>query len=186
MLPVTQPRPIYICIDVETAGPNPADYALLSIGAALVHDPQRSFYVELQPDKPGQTEEAARIHQLDLEALAQHGLPAQQALQQFVDWVQAHSDGQEPVFVAFNAPFDWMYINDYLHHYLGHNPFGHRALDIKAVFFGLKGVAWSETSFYHVSRHYGQREVLDHNAEADARQGAALFAAMLHDMEGTP
>lgn len=170
---------------METAGPNPADYALLSIGAALVSDPQTSFYVELQPDKAGQTEEAARIHKLNLDHLAQTGLPVKEGLQQFVDWVQTQTGSSTPVFVAFNAPFDWMYINDYFHHYLGHNPFGHRALDIKAVFFGLRGVAWSETAFQHVSSHYGQPEVLNHNAEDDARQGAALFAAILQDLEET-
>lgn len=182
---VSQTKPTYICIDVETAGPNPADYALLSIGAALVSDPQTSFYAELKPDKAGQTEEAARIHKLDLDHLAQTGLPVKEGLQQFVDWVQAQAGSSAPVFVAFNAPFDWMYINDYLHHYLGHNPFGHRALDIKAVFFGLRGVPWSETAFQHVSSYYGQHEVLDHNAEQDARQGAALFAAILKDLEET-
>lgn len=174
---------MYICIDVETAGPNPADYALLSIGAALVSDPTTSFYVELQPDKPGQTAEAAAVHQLDLAQLAVHGQAPKLALQHFVDWVETHTDGGEPVFVAFNAPFDWMFVNDYLHHYLGHNPFGHRALDIKAVFFGLRGVAWSETAFLHVSSHYGRSTVLNHNAEQDARQGAELFADILKDIE---
>lgn len=168
---------------MESAGPNPADYALLSIGAALVSDPQNSFYVELKPDKPGETEEAARIHNLDMAALAATGVEPKEALQRFVSWVVAQAGERPPVFVAFNAPFDWMYMNDYLHHYLGHNPFGHRALDIKAVFFGLHRVAWKDTSFPQVSAHYGRNQILDHNAEEDARQGAELFALILKDME---
>lgn len=180
---VSYQRPVYICIDVESAGPNPADYALLSIGAALVDDPQTSFYVELQPDKPDQTEEAAQIHKLDLAVLAETGLHPQEALQRFADWVGEHSVDNMPVFVAFNAPFDWMYINDYMHHYLGYNPFGHRAMDIKATFFGLQGVAWNDTSFPQVGAHYGHNQVLDHNAEEDARQGAVLFSLMLKEME---
>ena len=39
----------HISVDVETAGPNPSQYSLLSIGACMVCDPQRTFYVELQP-----------------------------------------------------------------------------------------------------------------------------------------
>ncbi|MCW5874971.1 MAG: 3'-5' exonuclease [Anaerolineales bacterium] len=175
--------PVYVCVDVETAGPNPADYALLSIGAALVHDPQTSFYVELKPDKPGETEEAARIHNLDMDVLAETGVDAKKALERFATWVQGHAGGEQPIFVAFNAPFDWMYINDYMHHYLGHNPFGHRALDIKAAFFGLHDTAWIDTSFIQVNQHYGRNEVLDHNAEEDARQGAVLFSLMLKEME---
>lgn len=151
----------------------------------MVSDPKTSFYAELQPDKPGQTEEAATIHKLDMAELARTGLTPKAGLQRFVDWVQLHTGADEPVFVAFNAPFDWMFVNDYLHHYLGHNPFGHRALDIKAVFFGLRGVRWSETAFQHVSNHYGRPEVLDHNAEHDARQGAELFADILRDLEET-
>lgn len=178
-----QAAPVYICVDVESAGPNPASYALLSIGAALVEDPARSFYVELQPDKPGQTQEAAQIHQLDWAHLVAHGRPAQHALQDFVAWVQAQCGERPPVFVAFNAPFDWMFVNDYLHYYLGSNPFGHRALDIKAVYFGLRGVAWDATSFQAVSAAYGYTDALQHNAEQDARQGAQLFAAILQEIE---
>lgn len=178
-----KPKNAYICVDVETAGPNPADYALLSIGAALVDDPQRSFYIELQPDKPAQTEEAARTHQLDLDELAQKGAAPQEAMRQFADWVLEAAAGDNPVFVAFNAPFDWMFINDYLHHYLGHNPFGHRALDVKALFMGMTGTGWEETSYRHVSAYYRQPEALDHHAERDAQLGAQLFAAMLADLK---
>lgn len=180
---VSLQSPVYICIDVETAGPNPADYALLSIGAALVSSPETSFYAELKPDKPGQTEEAARIHNLNLEELARTGLDPKLALERFAAWVATHAGETEPVFVAFNAPFDWMFINDYMHHYLGHNLFGHRALDIKAVFFGLHGVEWRNTSFPQVNAHYGSTTILDHNAEEDARQGAILFSKLLREME---
>ena len=38
-----------ISVDVETAGPNPADYALLSIGACTLDVPRNEFYIELQP-----------------------------------------------------------------------------------------------------------------------------------------
>lgn len=175
-------KEVFICVDVETAGPNPADYALLSIGAALVSDPQRSFYVELQPDKLAQTDEAERTHKLDLARLATSGQPPREAMARFAEWVQAQVGEGEPVFVAFNAPFDWMFVNDYFHHYLGRNPFGHRALDIKAAFMGRSGQPWAQMSYQHISAHYHQPEALDHNAERDAQQGAALFAAILADL----
>ncbi len=41
--------PCYITVDIEAAGPNPHDYSLLSIGAATLDEPRKSFYVELQP-----------------------------------------------------------------------------------------------------------------------------------------
>ena len=43
----SEPRPeVFISIDVETAGSVPSRFALLSIGACLVDDPEQAFYVE--------------------------------------------------------------------------------------------------------------------------------------------
>ena len=60
---------VYICVDVETAGPVPSQYALLSIGACLVEEPERSFYIELQPDREEFLPEAMAISGLSPEDL---------------------------------------------------------------------------------------------------------------------
>ena len=39
----------YFSVDIETAGPIPGKYSMLSIGACVVDDPSQSFYAELQP-----------------------------------------------------------------------------------------------------------------------------------------
>lgn len=173
----------YICVDVETAGPNPADYALLSIGAVVVGAAEKSFYVELKPDRQQITDESLSIHGLQLHVLAESGEEPKDGLEKFADWVQEQAGSRAPIFVAFNAAFDWMFVNDYLQRYLGRNPFGHRALDMKALFMGITGAAWEDTTYQNVSRRYGQPEALGHNALQDAVQGAALFAAMLKDLE---
>ena len=176
--------PCYICVDVETAGPNPGSYSLVSIGAATVAEPRRSFYAELQPVSEASTAEAASVHGLSLEALKETGMPPEKAMQRFADWLEREvSPGKEPIFVAFNAPFDWMFVADYFERYLGRNPFGHRALDIKALFMGMHGVAWDSTSHRAISAHYGLPEKLPHHALEDAQQEADLFAAMLAEME---
>jgi DNA polymerase III epsilon subunit-like protein len=176
------PSPVYICVDVETAGPHPAEYALLSIGAVVVDDPAQSFYIELQPDRNIITDESLSIHKLALDVLAKRGTPPKQAMEKFAAWVQQQAAGRSPIFVAFNAAFDWMFVNDYLHRYTGDNPFGHRALDMKALFMGLTSTPWEETSYQNVSHYYDQPEALAHDALQDAQQGAALFAAMLADL----
>jgi len=173
----------FVCVDVETAGPNPGSYSLLSIGAASVVEPRRDFYVELQPINMAETEEAARIHKLSLAALAKSGLPPKEAMSRFAAWLKEISPDEQPVFVAFNAPFDWMFVNDYFQRYLGHNPFGHRALDMKALFMGLHHIAWEDTTYQFISAHYGLPEALSHHASQDAQQGAELFAAMLEEMK---
>jgi DNA polymerase III epsilon subunit-like protein len=178
----TKPNETYISVDVETAGPNPGQYAMLSIGACTVTEPVETFYIEMQPDQEAVLPEALRVSGLSMDELREHGTPPQQAMRQFANWVKAvTSQDSKPVFVAFNAPFDWMFVNDYFHRYLGHNPFGHSALDMKAFFMGMRGVAWSETGFENVTTYYKISHPLTHNALQDARDQAELFRKMLDE-----
>lgn len=170
----------YISVDVETAGPNPANYSLLSIGACTVFEPLQTFYVELQPVHEAFSQEALQVSGLSMEELHAHGTPPQQAMQAFADWVSKITPPESrAVFVAFNAPFDWMFVNDYFHRYLGHNPFGHSAIDMKAFYMGLHGVSWGETGMDEVSEHLTGKVTLSHHALQDARDQAGLFRKML-------
>jgi len=171
---------IYISVDVETSGPNPSDYDLLSIGACLVHDLDEGFYVELQPVTGRSVPEALAISGLSMAALAESGVPPLQAMAAFEAWVNEVTPAPcHPIFVALNAPFDWMFVNDYFHRYLGRDPFGHSALDVKAFYMGMTGVPWAQTSMEVLSSRYlGGRE-LAHNALQDARDQGELFAALL-------
>ncbi len=81
--------------------------------------------------------------------------------------------------MALNAPFDWSFINDYFHRYLGNNPFGHSALDIKAYYMGFAGVSWCETSMKHISTFLLQEKHLIHNALRDAQDQADIFREIL-------
>ncbi len=172
----------YISVDVETAGPFPGRYALLSIGACAVFQPDKTFYVELKPDREDNQPEALQISGLNLETLKHHGQPPNLAMRQFSDWLEAGTPaGKRPVFVAFNATFDWAFVNEYFHRYLGHNPFGHSALDMKAYYMGLRGVPWSDTGMDAVSKQLQDRKVLSHHALQDALDQAVLFKLMLKE-----
>ena len=170
----------YISIDIETAGPNPSQYAMLSIGACTVMEPVETFYVEIQPDQEAFLSEALLVSGLSMEKLWEYGVPPQQAMGQFADWVkQVTPKSGKAIFVAFNAPFDWMFVNDYFHRYLGHNPFGYSALDIKAFYMGLRSVPWNETSMDAVSEYLLGKRTLSHHALQDALDQAELFKKML-------
>ena len=172
----------YVSVDVETAGPNPSQYSLLSIGACLVSDPQRTFYVELQPVNDNSTPEALTVSRLSLEELAERGLPPAEAMARFESWLAAEiPSDQQPIFLAFNAPFDWMFVNDYFHRFLGRNPFGHAALDLKAFYMGLTGVHWSETTMRYLAARYLSNRKLTHHALRDAQDQAELFQKMLSE-----
>jgi ribonuclease T len=172
----------YISVDVEAAGPNPGNYSLLSIGACTLTEPRETFYIEIQPVNDQITQEASLISQLDLVDLQKHAAPPDQAMSRFADWVsQVTAAGTTPVFLAFNAAFDWMFVNDYFHRYLGYNPFGHKALDIKAFYMGLRGVAWSQTSMEFLADRYLAGQELSHNALSDAVDQARIFQQLLLD-----
>jgi ribonuclease T len=171
---------IYISVDIETAGPIPGRNALLSIGACLVEDPSISFYIELKPDKEETSADALAIHALSLENLEITGTEPAEAMKHFEKWIKMVSaKDKRPVFVALNAPFDWMFVNDYFHRYLGYNPFGHSALDIKAYFMGQTGVSWEQTSFKHMSQHFLVEHHHTHNALSDAQDQAEIFRKIL-------
>ena len=171
---------MYVSVDIEAAGPNPARYAMLSIGACLVDDPDGGFYVELQPDSAEFEPEALAVGGLSLERLAVEGVGPAAAMRQFEDWlVQQIPPGVRPVFTAFNAPFDWMFIDTYFQRYLGRNPFGHSALDIKAYAMGMAGSSWAAVSMRELSPRYLDGRPLSHHALGDARDQAELFRALL-------
>lgn len=175
---------VYISVDVETAGPSPSTYSLLTIGACTVFGQSSTFYVELKPETMRALPEALAVSRLSMERLAQRGQPPKQAMQQFEQWlIEQTSENQQPVFVAFNAPFDWMFVNDYFHRLLGYNPFGHAALDIKSYYMGLAGVSWQETAMRYVSAQFLEDRQLTHHALRDAMDQAEIFRMMLtkHD-----
>lgn len=176
----SRPQPLYISVDIEAAGPSPSRYSLLSVGACPVYQPEVALYLELQPVGDLYTEDAERVSGLSLEHLRATGLPPSEAMARLEEWVlEVLPQGHTPVFVGFNAPFDWMFVCDYFHRYLGRNPFGYSALDIKSLYMGVARVEWGDTGFQAVAGRYGLEPTLTHNALADARDQAALLRSVL-------
>jgi ribonuclease T len=174
----------YISVDVETAGPNPGGYSLLAIGACTVEDSRESFYLELQPVNASMDPQAFSVHGLSLDVLLARGTDPKSAMSRFADWVnRVTPEDARPVFVAFNAPFDWMFICDYFHRYLGTNPFGHAALDIKALYMGATGLAWSATSLDQVSQRILEGQSISHNALEDAQLQAEILRRLLAEVK---
>ncbi len=171
-----------ISVDVETAGPNPGNYSMLAIGACLIDDPSKGFYVEVKPVNDAITPEALSISGLTIDQVRENGLEPSSAMLEFESWVTSVVPPESsPVFVGFNAAFDWMFVCDYFERFLGRNPFGHAALDIKSFYLGQAGGTWAETSMRFLSpRYLGGRE-LSHNALGDAQDQAALFSAIRLD-----
>ncbi|WP_309709771.1 3'-5' exonuclease [Pseudolysinimonas sp.] len=173
----------FISVDVETAGPTPGDYAMISIGACLVDEPDRGFYVELKPDRDAVIPSALAVSGLDMAQLTANGTDPRQAMEEFAQWIRDVVPPQthRAVFVGFNAVFDWMFVNEYFVRYAIENPFGHGGLDIKSYYVGMMGSTWEQTSMKHLSPKYLDGRPLSHNALGDARDQAELFRAISAD-----
>jgi DNA polymerase III epsilon subunit-like protein len=172
-------REEFVSVDVETTGPIPGEYSLVSIGACLVDNPARTFACELKPLNLNADPNALKITGLSLERLEKTGLPANKAMQQFDAWLgERTGQGCRPVFVGLNAPFDWSFVNYYFHRFLGRNPFGFTALDIKAYYMGATGCSWADTRSSRMAETLAPEREPDHQALSDAQYQAELFRLM--------
>lgn len=173
---MSQKREVFLSVDIETSGPIPGVYSMLTIGACNVDNPVQAFSCTLKPISVEADPTALEVTGLSLEKLANEGLPPDAVMRQFNDWVGqvAGADGL-PVFVGLNAPFDWSFVNYYFHRYLGSNPFGFTALDIKAFYMGATGLSWSDTRSSKMAARLHPKTRGNHQALDDAIYQAELF-----------
>jgi len=173
----------WISVDVETSGPTPSTGSLLSVGACLVDRPEEGIELLLRPDPAlPWSDEAEVVHGLHRATLDRDGLEPRAALLALDAWLASVvPNGSRPVFVALNAPFDWMFVADAAWRHLGRNPFGISALDIKALYLGshLEAVgAWAATTRHDMLKRYPVDLPHTHRALDDAREQAALCRAI--------
>lgn len=170
---------LYISVDVEAAGPVPAEYSMLSIGACVVGVPEVSFYIELKPINDRFIPEALAVCGFSLEQLKISGIEPGKGMKSFRKWIEDAATDLMPVFVGFNAPFDWQFINWYFHVFLGSNPFGINAIDIKAYYMGFSGSTWVNTSSSRLPSWLQPADHKKHNALDDAIAQAEIFGRLL-------
>lgn len=169
----------YISVDIEASGPIPGVYSMLAIGACVVGRPEESFYAELRPINDAFVPEALQVSGLTFEELRRSGGEPAEVMRAFQAWVAHCSEGNRPVFVGFNATFDWSFVNWYFHRYVRENPFGIGGVDIKAYYMGLAGCSWAETTSSRLPDRFKSKLPHTHNALDDARAQADTFAKLL-------
>lgn len=141
---------LYVDVDVEADG-IAGHGSMLSIGAQSPTG--ESFYSEIRPIsedfKPG-NREFCEQHGLQRERLLQEAPDFKDVMAEFHAWVNevAEKTGKPPVFTAFNAAFDWSFVDLYfIKAGYEKNPFGIAPFDLKSLALPLTGEwNWSETS----------------------------------------
>jgi hypothetical protein len=189
---------VYFSADVETDGPIPGPYSMLSF--ALVYagrfDGRRyerpsdfaseTFYRELKPISTDFQQEALDVNGLDRAKLAREGLDPREAMDEASEWIRNIAGGRgRPVLVAYPLSFDWTWLYWYFVRFSdGESPFNHSGcFDIKT--------AYATKAHLPVSLA-GRKQILDslkppgkhsHHALDDAIEQAAIFAN-LFEWEG--
>jgi len=171
-------REVYISVDVEAAGPVPATYSMLSLGAVSLDDPQATFYAEFKPVNNSSVPEAMKVVGRTLADFRSKGRDPKEAMFAFREWIKAVVKAGKPVFVGFNATFDWAFVNFYFDHYVGENPFGFGGIDIKSYYMGMTGCDWEDTRSSRITSELKGSSSHTHNALDDAVEQAEMFKRM--------
>jgi len=170
---------IYFSVDIESSGPIPGRYSMLSLGACVVGNPEEAFYVELKPISKEFVPDALKVSGFDLERLERDGEPPAKAMEAFRDWVQTTAGDRKAVFVGFNACYDWQFVNWYFESFTSGNPFGFGGIDIKSYYMGFSGQPWSKTTSSQLPNEFQPDEPQTHNALNDARSQASIFLKLI-------
>jgi hypothetical protein len=188
-------REVYVSTDVETDGPIPGENSMLSLGCAAYLDDKSligTFSVNLEP-LPGakqhpRTMEWWSAHPEAWEACRTESIPAELGMERFVEWIE-ELPGQ-PVFVAYPASFDFMFVYWYLMRFVGRSPFGHSALDIRSYTMAALRTRWQCSRKQYMPRRWFSERVHSHRSLDDAIEQGALFCNMLseqlQDRDRTP
>ncbi|MDP2128273.1 MAG: 3'-5' exonuclease [Pseudohongiella sp.] len=176
---------VFVSVDIEASGPIPGKYSMLSIGACVTSNPTRQFSCYLKPISDEFVPAALEVTGLRLDILREKGLEPREAMTQFKTWVESVADaGQAVVFVGFNASFDWSFVNYYFCQFLGENPFGIAALDIKSMFFGTAQRTWRSTRSSEIEKVVSPESSGNHDALDDAVYQAELFNLIREKLVG--
>ncbi len=184
----------FVSVDIEASGPIPGVYDMLSFGAVRIARAGRRYvptadeiYLEIKPTYGGVQTSAMEVHGLDIEKVMRDGVTIGDAAKQIEAWVDAHATTEDPpVFVGYCANFDWSFVNDMFLRHHHKNPFGYKALDIRALAMGVLGMPWLELTQEKILPALGLKpldEALAHNALEDARHQAGMLCALLDRLE---
>src|SRR5690349_6684709 len=180
---------VYFSADVETDGPIPGPYSILSF--ALVYagsfdghrferpaSYEKIFYRELTPISSSFEPEALLVNGLDRERLSRGGLSPQRAMTEASDWVKEIAGEREAVLVAYPLCFDWTWLYWYFIRFSATgSPFGYsRCFDIKTAVSLKSRIPITESGRKKVTSKLRSTRNHTHHAVDDAIEQAEIFA----------
>jgi DNA polymerase III epsilon subunit-like protein len=165
----------FFIVDVESDGPAPGLYSMISFGAIKVDSELKTgFKRYMKPISEQFVPSALAVSAISREEQLRYPDP-KLAMIDFVAWVKANSKGR-PIFVSDNVAYDWQFINYYCHLFAGENPFGHTGRRIGDFYSGLERDLYASSKWkkYRNTTH-------DHDPLNDAIGNAEAFLKICND-----
>jgi hypothetical protein len=181
-------RDVYFSADVETDGPIPGPFSMLSF--ALVYagafdghqftrpaSYEQRFYVEIKPISDHFDPEALRVNGMDRERLFREGQSPETAMKAASDWIQRIAGPGKPVLVAYPLSFDWSWLYWYFIRFSSESPFNYsRCFDIKTAFAIKAQVPIADAGQSRLDFALRPHHSHTHHAMDDAIAQAEIFA----------
>lgn len=181
----------YVSVDIETDGPIPGEYSMLSLGAAAFIPDKTlvsTFTTNFTP-LPGASRDASTMKWWESQPTAWSATQVNQVtpevgMRDFVDWAKTIGGSRKLVFVAYPAGFDFTFVYWYMMKFVGESPFSFSALDIKSFAMPLLGTEFRSVSKSKLLKKFGKSSKRhNHVALDDAIEQGELFMRILYQLE---
>jgi hypothetical protein len=167
-------RMAYIMVDIESDGPIPGDYSMISFGAVLVDELcDKTFYGQLKPISEKFIPEALAVSGHSREETLAFEEP-KKVMTDFAEWIKS-TCRDRAVFISDNNGFDWMFVCWYFHHFTGTNPFGHSSQNLGSLYKGI--VKDTFQTFKHLIKTKHTHHPVD-----DSKGNAEALLAMKNEL----
>ncbi len=185
---MSAPRPpeIYVSVDMEADGPIPGPHSMLSFAAVAFDEAGNelghfSANLETLEGAAGAPQTMAWWAKFP-EAWAACRVdtqPPQAAMVAFLAWVKGLPG--TPIFTAWPASYDFMWVYWYLMRFTGERPFSEHAVDIRSYAMGMRGKDFRRSGKNYLPKRWIPAQAHTHVALDDAREQGLLFVNMLKE-----
>jgi len=183
-------KELYFSTDIETDGKIPGPHSMLSFAsAAFTEDGSMLACFEMNlktlPDAQGDPD-TMKWWETQPEAWAacrEDPADPKYAMTRYVEWIESFKE-YKPVFVAYPAGFDFLFMYWYMIRFAGRSPFSWSALDIKSFAMAMMGTPYRQSIKKNMpNRWFGKGHRHTHKALDDAIEQGVLFCNMLKELQ---
>lgn len=183
---MAKPPEIYVSVDIEADGPIPGPHSMLSIGAVAYSadgQPVGEYSANLDaladaaPDP--RTEQWWQQFPEAWQACRRDTREPTVVMNEFADWLEALPG--KPVFAAWPATWDFMWIYWYFMRFTGRRPFSEAGIDMRSYAMGMRKADFRHAGKNYLPKRWFSEQPHTHVALDDAREQGALLMNMMRE-----